>query len=1041
MNQNLRNKVNLLFPFQSKVRTRSISVLFTVSCLVMHTNSHAAYSNKVTPLIKSYLDQQTPIKGTVKDSDGLPIPGVNVLIKGTTIGTTTDIDGNYILATSSTAKTLVFSYLGMKTEEVNINGKTVIDATLASDAAALSEVVVIGYGTIKKSDLTGSVASADTKELNKTQNTSIAQAIQGRLAGVTVTKSSGDPGATPTVRIRGIGTVNGADPLYVVDGVPINDISSINMADAKSVEVLKDASATAIYGSRGANGVVMITTKGGQKGAPTITYSTYASVQNRIDNLQVLNSNQWATLYNEANVNDGKPANPNLTDPSSLPNYNWKDAVYKTGTMQSHQLAVTGGGDKSTYYVSFGSVAQKGVIDQSSYKRTNFRVNNTYQIKPKIKLGTNLQYASSNTVAVPQNGFNSNLKSAFVGYIIDPVTPLYNADGSLGLSKYSLQAVSPLGLVQYGKTPSSEESFLGNVFIEAEILKGLTFKSNYGLQINTHDVNNFRPVYNVSPRFNAPVSVYSIQRNQNRVMIVSNTLNYNKQFGKKHSLNALLGQEQQILSSNSVSGQQSNIPSSVENPTVGAGDSSTSILNGGISRSELVSFFGRLNYNYDERYLLTGTYRVDGSSRFGANNKWAKFPSLAAAWNVHNEKFFHANAIDQLKLRVGWGKTGNQNIPISAVFNTLNVGTNYLYGSDNTALGVAPLTPGNQNLKWESTVSTNFGLDLGIMHNSITFSADYFIKNTTDMLMPSPILQTSGYANYPYTNAGNIQNKGLELTANYKKSIKDFYFSVGGNISFIQNKVLSLNGDGSIIQTGDSDPFYNISRTEAGHPLASFYGYQMAGIFQNQNEVNTSATLPNTKPGDVKYKDLNGDGKIDDSDKTFIGSPFPKFTYGINLDLSYKQFDFTAFFQGSQGNKIYNTTDYWLQTDISTNSSTAILDRWTGEGTSNTVPRASFASTNNNSQLSSRFVKNGSYLRLKNVQIGYSFKDDFLKKSFISKLRLYVAAQNLLTFTKYDGLDPEAGVDPSQNSPLDIGIDRGRYPSVRSYTLGLDINF
>ncbi|WP_264620815.1 SusC/RagA family TonB-linked outer membrane protein, partial [Flavobacterium sp. 7A] len=755
----------------------------------MHSTSHAAYSNKVVPLETSYLNQQTQVKGTVKDTDGLPIPGVNVMIKGTTVGTTTDIDGSYTLNTSSTSKILVFSYLGLKSQEININGKAVINAILTSDAAELNEVVVIGYGTIRKSDLTGSVASADTKELNKTQNTSIAQAIQGRLAGVTVTKSSGDPGATPTVRIRGIGTVNGADPLYVVDGVPINDISSINMADAKSVEVLKDASATAIYGSRGANGVVMITTKGGQKGAPTITYNTYASVQNRIDNLHVLNSTQWATLYNEARANDGSPANPDLANPSSLPNYDWKDAVYKTGVMQSHQLAVTGGGDKSTYYVSFGSIAQKGVIDQSSYKRTNFRVNNTYQIKPKIKLGTNLQYASANTVSVPQNGFNSNLKSAFVGYMIDPVTPLYNADGSLGLSKYSLQAVSPLGLVQYGKTPSSDESFLGNVFIEAQIIKGLTFKSNYGLQINTHQVDNYKPAYNVSPRFNAPVSVYNVQRNQNRVMIISNTLNYNKQFGKKHNFNALLGQEQQILSSNSISGQQSNIPSSVANPTVGAGDSSTSIINGGISKSELVSFFGRLNYNYDDRYLLTGTYRVDGSSRFGANNKWAKFPSIAGAWNIHNEKFFHADAIDQLKLRVGWGKTGNQNIPISAVYNTLNVGTNYLYGSDATALGVAPLTPGNQNLKWESTVSTNFGLDLGFLHNSITFSADYFLKNTTDMLMPSPILQTSGYANYPYTNAGNIQNKGLELTANYKKSIKDFYFSIGGNISFIRNKV------------------------------------------------------------------------------------------------------------------------------------------------------------------------------------------------------------------------------------------------------------
>lgn len=986
--------------------------------------------------------QQTIIKGTVKDADGMPIPGANVLVKGTTIGTTTDIDGNYELAVPDTAKILVFSYLGMKSKEVVLTGKKVVSITLQNDAATLEEVVVVGYGTVRKSDVTGSLSSVSTDEMNKTQNTSIAQAIQGRAAGVTVSKGSGGPGATPTVRIRGVGTVNNADPLYVVDGVPISDISSVNMADAKSVEVLKDASATAIYGSRGANGVVLITTNGGKKGKTVISYKTYTSFDKRIDNLDVLNAQQWATLYNEGNVNDGKAADPALADPTSLPNYDWKDAVYRGGSIQSHQLSASGGTDKSTFYVGFGYINQKGIIDESSYKRTNFRVNNTYQITPKIKLGNNIQYSVSNTQSIPSYGGNSNAKAAFSGFFIDPITPFYNTDGTYSIPKYAAQPINPLGLTKYGVTPEKKENFLGSVFIEAEIIKDLTFKSNFGLQINNTSVDNYKPAYYVSPIFSAPVSSYNLSRSENRSIILSNTLNYNKTIAKKHYFNALLGQEIQNANTNNVNASRNSIPTSVGQPTLSAGDVSSSTNGGSISESKLLSFFGRLNYNYDDRYLLTGTYRMDGSSRFGANNRWAKFPSLAAAWNLHKENFFKIDAISQFKVRAGWGETGNQNIPNAAIYNTLNVGTNSIVGKDeSTALGIAPLTPGNANLKWETTITTNIGLDLALFNNAITFTADYFIKNTSDMLMATPILYSSGYANSPYTNAGNIQNKGLEFTANYTKTIKDFSFNVGGNISFIRNKVTALASEGSVILTGDGNNFYNISRTEVGHPLASFYGYQMVGIFQNQKEIDDSASLLNTQPGDVKYKDVNGDGQITDSDRTYIGSPFPKFTYGINLDLSYKQFDFTAFFQGSQGNQIYNTTNYWLEGDLASNSSTSILGRWTGEGTSNTIPRATFTNAGNNNLQSSRFVKDGSYLRLKNVQLGYTFTKSVLDAIRLQNLRIYVAAQNLLTFTKYDGIDPELGVDASQNSPLDIGIDRGRYPSVRSFSLGLDINF
>ncbi|MDO6803510.1 TonB-dependent receptor [Wenyingzhuangia sp. 1_MG-2023] len=989
------------------------------------------------------LQQQVTIKGVVKDDMGMPVPGANVIVKGTTQGVITDFDGNYQIAVKTKNPVLVFSYVGYKDKEVVVANQTTINVALEQDVSELDAIVMVGYGTVKKSDVTGALSSIDTEEISKTQNTSIAQAIQGRAAGVTVSKSSGTPGATPTVRIRGVGTVNNADPLYVVDGVPINDISTINMEDAKSVEVLKDASATAIYGSRGANGVVLITTKTGKKGKPVISYKTYTGVQKRVDNLDVLNAEQWATIYNEGLANDGKAADAYLANPSSLESYNWKDAVYGEAYMQSHQLSVSGGTDKSTYFVSFGYINQDGIIKNTGYKRTNFRVNNTYQIKPKIKLGHNIQYSNSYTSSVPSYGGNSTAKTAFTGYMVDPSTPFYNEDGTYAIAKYASQAVNPLGLAEFGQAPRKRESFFGNLFLEVDILKGLKFKSNFGLQVNNTKVDNFKPSYNVSPKYNSPVTTYNLSRGEQRVLILSNTLNYNKTFHKKHSINALLGQEIQDLSSNNVSASRNSIPESVANPTLESGAISSASNGGTISESKLLSFFGRLNYNFDDRYLLTGTYRFDGSSRFGANNKWAQFPSLAFAWNLHKEEFYDVDVINQLKVRAGWGGTGNQNIPNTATYNTLGVGdTNYLLGTDEaTQLGVAPLRPGNPDLKWETTITKNIGVDMALLDNSITLSAEYFIKNTTDMLMPTPVLLTAGFADNPYTNAGDIENKGMEFTANYKKIINDFSFSVGGNISIIKNKVIRLSGEGSLIQTGNANGFKNISRTEAGNPLASFYGYEMIGLFQNQDEIDNYASLPNTKPGDVKYKDLNNDNVIDDSDRTFIGSPFPKFTYGMNLDMSYKQFDFSAFFQGSQGNKIFNSTDYWLEGDLGSNLNTNMLNRWTGEGTSNSVPRATFSGQSNNTQLSSRYVRDGSYLRLKNIQLGYTVPKKILTKFFVTELRGYVAAQNLLTFTKYDGLDPEVGIDSSQNSPLDMGIDRGRYPSVRTVSVGLDVKF
>ncbi|WP_111707417.1 TonB-dependent receptor [Lutibacter citreus] len=1060
----IQNKSEYIFFYEDNVIDKDVRVSIKLNDAMLSEILNASFNNigldytisdrqvvvktkKTVAILQpaSVAEQQKfSISGVINDNNGFPLPGASVLEKGTTNGTQTDFNGNFKFEVSSSKATLEISYMGFKTKDIPLNGKSTITINLEEDAASLDEVVVIGYGTVKKSDLTGSVSSVDTKGLTKTQNTSIAQAIQGRAAGVVVTKSSGRPGATPTVRIRGTGTVNNADPLYIVDGIPINDISSINMEDAKSIEVLKDASATAIYGSRAANGVVLITTKTGNKGETVISYKTFIGSQSRVDNLNVLNAEQWATLHNEANMNDGTPGDPYLSNPSDLQSYNWKDLIYQSAIMQNHQLSISGGSDLSTFYISAGFVKQDGIIKSSSYERTNFRVNNTYQIKPKIKVGHNIQYAKSKDNSLPEYG-NSESRTSFIGYVADPVSPIYNSDGSFSPSKYNSFIGNPLGVVKYRTQETIKESFLANLFLEADLMKGLKFRSSYGLEINNSKSDNFTPIHNVSPAFSSDVTTYSLGRSENRVMILSNTLNYNTIIAEKHSVNAMLGQEIQDLNSNNVSASRNEIPESVESPTLGAGAIYTASNDGTISNSKLSSFFGRLNYNFDERYLITGTYRVDGSSRFGDNNRWAKFPSLALGWNIHNESFYNLKEINQVKFRLGWGETGNQNIPGTATYNILNIGTNAVFANDETSLGVAPLRFGNPDLKWETTITKNIGADFALLSNALTFSVDYFIKSTKDMLLETPVATSSGYEQNPYTNVGDIENKGFELTANYKKQIKDFYFNIGGNIATLKNKVIKLASGDGVIQAGQaSGGLSNMSRTQAGHPLASFYGYEMIGIFQNQEEIDNYPHIAGTKPGDVKYKDINGaegdpDGIIDNKDMTYIGSPFPDFTYGLNIDMKYKQFDFTAFFQGSQGNDIFDATDANLMTSTITNFRDKMLNRWTGDGTSNSIPRVTHKNQTINSLQSSRYIKDGSYLRLKNVQLGYTFPEGIVKN--VNDIHIYIAAQNLFTITNYDGLDPELGIDASRNQLLAIGIDEGRYPSVRTFSLGLNINF
>ncbi|PWJ58018.1 TonB-linked SusC/RagA family outer membrane protein [Dyadobacter jejuensis] len=981
------------------------------------------------------------ISGTVKDEKGEGLPGVSIVVKGTQIGTISNVDGSYKLEVPEDKHVIAFSFLGYLPLELDIRTATSFDVALEPDTQTLDDVVVIGYGTQKKSDVTGSVATVSGKDVVKTTAAGVDQALQGRVAGVTVTANSGSPGSAVTVKVRGVGTVGNSSPLYVVDGVPLSSILSLNMQDVESINILKDASASAIYGSRAANGVVLITTKQGTSGKTQISYSGSIGVQSSWKKLDVLNAQQWATLYNEASVNDGLPINPELTDPASLPSYDWTKLAYQNGVIQNHQLSVAGGSDKGKYYLSINNLKQDGIIKTTGYERLSLRSNNSYKLTDRIEVGSSLSYShSTRTSSGGEAGIEIDNRLAYQGYVMDPVTAIYKADGSENTSPYRTNSISPLVQMNYNKTKAYENYLYANGFIKIDLAEGLFLRSNYAVTKGDNFGDNFLPAYFASGYQSRKVNTYSSNRATTTYNVWTSTLNYAKDFNSHH-LDAMLGYETQATKYNFITASRNDIPTSITNPTLGSGNIGSASNGGTQSASQLISFFGRVNYSFDNRYYVTANLRRDGSSRFGPSNKWGLFPSFAAGWDITNEKFFHSNLINLLKLRGGYGEIGNQNFADYAYFQTISTGSNVTFGSPEILNpGLAPQSQGNPNLKWETAKSTNIGVDIGLFRNQLNVTADYFVKYTSDMILRLPVVDIVGLVTPPYQNAGKMKNSGVELSANYRKDFGGLKLDVGGNISFIRNKVMNLGPAGNSIQVKGLINYAPIGITQVGGSVGSFIGYRADGLLQTQAEVDASSQ-PTAKPGDVKYVDINKDGQIDGSDRTIIGSPLPKATYGINLGLEFKNFDLSALFQGSQGNQIYSLVDYAMDGNVTTNSTTAILNRWTGPGTSNSIPRLTRIYNGQNVMPSSRFVHDGSYLRLKNLQLGYNFKPELLQAIHIEKLRLYLGAQNLLTWTKYLGLDPEIGNDPNANSPLDLGMDRGTYPQARAFLVGLNVTF
>ena len=896
----------------------------------------------------------------------------------------------------------------------------------------IEEVVVIGYGKAKAKDLTGSVSVIN---LNKTGNQPVAdigQAIQGRASGVTVI-NSGEPGSNVTFRIRGTGTIQNNNPLIVVDGMPLNGgLNQINMSDVESINILKDASSTAIYGSRGANGVVMITTKRGAKGG-ILNFDTFTGIQSVSNMIKVLDASQYAQLNNEMLANGGLTPNPEFANPSSLgAGTNWLAALFNPSILSSYSLSYGDRSEKSNLYVSTSYFNQKGVVLNTNYDRYIVQINGDTKLKSFLKVGNSVKLQHD----IKKNG-SYDIKGTILSL---PTRPIYDTNGNwAGPGSNPLlygDIDNPIGKATIVENSTKGYNIQGNIYAEAEIIKDLKFKSLGGIETNIWYNRTWSPKYSWGVKSQENSYLFE-GSNRSITLLWDNTLTYDKTIGKHH-INAVVGSSAQNNKYNYLSASVQKFASDntqqIDNGIL------QPVQHGNASEWAIMSYLGRVNYNFANKYYVTATIRRDGSSRFGMDNRWGWFPSAALAWRISNENFLkNSNVINNLKLRLGYGITGNQeigNYSFSSSYNT------YLYNFNNSYVSaVLPTVLPNPNVKWEGQEQYNAGFDLDLFNNRISLIVDGYVKNTNDMLVPMSVPVTSGYSDVyvPSINAGKIQNKGFEVTLSTKNIIKnDFKWSSDAVFSYNKNNVESINSDTPII-TASGGFNSAIGLIKAGYPVNVFYGYITDGIFQNQAEVDRHAvqmpgsnSATSTSPGDIRFKDLNNDGVINDKDRTVIGNPNPKFTFSLNNTFNYKNFDLTIFLQGSYGNDIFNANRMYTEAmSIIQNQSTAVLGRWTGEGTSNNIPRAIYGDPNQNSRVSDRYIEDGSYLKIKNINLSYTLPKAVFGQNFNS-VKIFVSAQNLVTWTKYSGFDPEVPVN---------GIDNGTYPITRTVSLGLNIGF
>ena len=986
--------------------------------------------------------QAKTVTGTVTDVSGEPIIGANIRIKGTTTGTITDIDGNFSIE-AEPQSVIEVSYIGYLTQETVINNQKSIRFLLKEDTKTLDEVVVIGYGVQKKADLTGSVANINTEKLNTQSNANIGQALQGKIAGVDIVSQGGAPGSGTRIMVRGIGTLNNASPLYIVDGMYMNSIDHINPNDIASIDVLKDASSAAIYGSRAANGVIIVTTKEGSntEGKPIIDLSVNLGISTASKFLDMLDAKGWAEVTTIARQAIGKPALDMATDLANKPDNDWQDIMFRPALMQNYNLSVKGGGKYSTYYTGLGYFNQDGIVKGTNYQRYNIQSKNDYK-RGIFSAGTNLIISFSHDKPLHQE-----LRGGMIGTILQSVPTLEKYDdtregGYGGTYGDVVNIPHPLAIIDDNIMDRYNENvkIFANLYAQIELFKGLKYKLNLTPDFSFERYKNYLNKYDFGLATNSITQLTERQRRR-RNILVENLLTFDRRFGE-HKISALAGYTYQDSRFRHIQAYGEGLPQGLEEIDA----ATTNRSNEGNSwRSVLTSILGRVFYSYQNKYLFTATIRRDGSSKFGKNNRYGYFPSFSLGWNVAEEKFMeNVHWLDQLKLRGGYGVLGNQEIDNYQYSSTITTGINYPDGNGGLLQGAFPKNFANPDIKWEETAMTNVGIDFMAFNNRLSLTADYYVKNTKDILLTVPIPISSGGANDPIRNAGKIRNNGFEFNLGWMDQPNpDISYGINLIGSFNKNKVIAMGSESGSIKGGSTNQNITTSETKAGYPIGGYWLISTAGYFNSQEEVDAYAKdgkkiQPAAEPGDIKFVDANNDGVINDDDRVFQGSPFPDFTFALNGNMRYKNFDLSIGLQGVLGNKIYNATRQTLE-DVTKGSNflASCLDYWTPENKNASHPRLTWDDPNRNTRAESdRYLENGSYLRLRSVQLGYTFPQTWFKGA-IQHARVYINAENLFTITSYSGYSPDVNADNANYR----GFDNFIYPTNRTFMLGLNVTF
>lgn len=995
----------------------------------VNENIHVKAADKrMAETVEIVVDADVIVSGSVTDESGSPFPGVTVSIPESSIGTATDIDGKYSLSVPE-GSTLVFSFIGYQTQRIAIGDRRILDVVLVEDLASLDEVVVVGYGTQKKSDLTGAVGTVSGRETQSQAAASVSQALQGKIAGLTIRQTNGGPGAGAEIRIRGMGSFGASSaPLVVIDGIITNGgLTDLDPSNIENVTVLKDASSAAIYGSRGANGVVLITTKRGRAGKEQINFQAFYSFDNVINKIGTVDATTYEGMVNDFYENQGiQGPYPN---PGSLGvNTNWQDEIFRTGGKQNYSLSLSGGTEKSQHAITLSYYKGEGIVVNSKYSRVNLRVNNDIQPVKGLKIGSGMgiSYGVSKQ-GDPQGAVNSSL-------IYAPNVRPYNEEGVYGIADRAGQPTTmtqPLVAAYERINNDNRIGILGNLFAEYSILKSLKFKSSVGAEYINMDTKNFVPSYNFGLGNNNGIATLNRNIASTKNYILDNILTYNNTFNDVHHLEAMAGYTFQNERFEFVRAFRNTFSRNDEDLQVLDAATANDLARGNYTEWALQSYLGRINYSFNDKYLISSSIRVDQSSRFAKGNRSGVFPSVSAGWVISNEKFVgDLGAISYLKLRGGYGALGNQDVGIYPYQSTINYSLSYNLGtSENVLPGAAPTALANQNISWEKTTTKGAGLEVNFFQDQLGVVVDYYDRRTTDVLVRVPLPTISGLATFPYQNVGSVRNNGFEFTIDYRKaalSRDELGYNVGFNLTVNNNEVTKLDKGLDIIQAGGGQGGVE-TRTSQGHGINSFYGHVHAGIFQTAEEVANSPFQPNAAPGDIKFKDLNNDGVIDDKDRTYIGDFLPKQIIGFNSNLTYKNFDLSVTVTGDFGRyqNIFASGFAAARAAESTNIMWA--DRWTGPGTSNYVPRIIGGDPNNNSRSSDFWVRSQDYIRVQNLQLGYDFSETLAEKLGAERLRIYVAGQNLLTFTDYPGFDPETTATA--------------YPIARSVFAGINFGF